>query len=266
MENNSKSFFKPKNIDEVFEIIENLNENYIFIAGGVTVNWRGGKTETIISLENVIENDVLDCCGSFEIGAGMKLASLKKNKLLNNINFFTGLIQASELIASPQIRNMATIGGNFISAFDFSDTLGFFYLTEPDIKIINRFGVMTQPFKNMLNAGGQFAIPKDTILNSFVYSAEMLGKYVRTGFHKETRVQRDLAVLNITAGKKNNGYFDIAIGSCWVKTTIFKDVKNFEDIKKNIEILPEPKSDVRASSEYRKKIIAELCYRLIDEM
>ena len=266
MENNIKEFHKPENADEAFAIIENLDTGYSFIAGGVSINWRGIKDEVLVSLEKIIESEIIDYHGAVEIGAGVKISELKKLKTYSNSNFFQALADSAELIASPQIRNMATIGGNFISGFDFSDTSGFIYLTEPDLKIINRFGILTQKFSNLLNKEKLFVLPKETILNSFIFSTEILQKYVKTIFLKESRVKRDIATISITAGKKNNSTYDIAIGSYWVNTRVFSDIKTIDDIKKHIESMPEPKSDFRASSEYRKNILIHLCGRVIDAL
>ncbi len=255
-----KDFFIPENSQDNFKILNNLDGKFSYYAGGITINWRGTNSDYLISLEKIINKTITEKNDIIEIGAGIKLSELQK---LNNTSYseiFKGLVKAAEFIASPQIRNMATLGGNLISQFDFSDTLGFIYLLKPDIKIINENGPQTLKFNEFYNdKTSKFSLPYKTILNSFEFKKTELEKYDYSDFIKESRVGRDISTISVTVLKnKSDSKFSIAIGSYWLNTECFYEIETIDSVFEIIKNKPDPKTDVRASSEYRKKILKYL--------
>lgn len=89
----------------------------------------GGGTDIMPLLKNGVRDDCelvflkkipelreLTDAGSYlVIGSGMTLTELAENKLVNER--CTAVAQAASLTASPQIRNIATIGGNICQPY-----------------------------------------------------------------------------------------------------------------------------------------------------
>ena len=86
----------------------------------------GGGTDIMPLLKNGVRDDcelvflkkipelreLTDAESYLVIGSGMTLTELAENKLVNER--CTAVAQAASLTASPQIRNIATIGGNIM--------------------------------------------------------------------------------------------------------------------------------------------------------
>ena len=262
----TKKFFIPENSEKAFNIIRKLDDKFAFLAGGITINWRGNIFPYLISLEKIIDSTIIENENKIYIGAGIKLSELIKLKGLN-LPVFKALYQSANLVASPQIRYMATLGGNMLSHFDFSDTLGFLYLIEPELEIINENGNETKHFSDFVSEKNKrFSLPKKIILNRFCFNKKILNKYDTSVFVKESRVGRDIATINVTTLKyKNENKFDIAVGSCWINVQCFKNINSIEQLKKEIKELKLPKSDNRASSSYRTKILIPLIERSFEK-
>ena len=262
-----KDFFAPQTFDETFQIINKLDGSFSYYAGGVTINWRGNNSDYLIALSKIIKKNIIEHKDSIEIGAGIKLSELERLKNTDYFNPFTGLIKSCGLIASPQIRNMATLAGNLISQFDFSDTLGFLYLTNPDIEIIDETGIKIYKLKDFINSkNGRFVLPPKKIINSFIFKKSKLDEIKNSNFVKESRMGRDIATISITVVKyKNPPKFDAAIGSYWLNVECFSENESAESLMNKIETKPSPKTDMRASSDYRKNILKHLIETTISE-
>lgn len=115
---NLKSILKPSTIDEAITIKNSLSDS-LYLAGGtdLIINLRKGSIDTeylidlnsIDDLKLIVENNLY-----IEIGSMVSFSELRENILIKDkFNIF---IQCSETMGSPQIRNMATIGGNIINA------------------------------------------------------------------------------------------------------------------------------------------------------
>lgn len=255
-----KDFFTPQTFDETFQIINQLDGSFSYYAGGVTINWRGNNSDYLIALTKIIKKNIIEHQDSIEIGAGIKLSELEALKNVEYFNFFEGLVESCGLIAYPQIRNMATLAGNLISQFDFSDTLGFLYLSNPDMEVIDETGIKIIKLNDFINPkNGRFALPPKNIINSFIFKKSKLDGIKKSSFVKESRMGRDIATLNITVMKyKSFPEFDVALGSYWLNTECFLKNESVESLMNKIETKPSPKTDMRASSDYRKNILKYL--------
>ncbi len=92
-------------------------DKFMFISAGTGIipelKKRVYVPEVLISLANMKEYNYIDYdkkSDTLKIGALTKLKSIINSKIINEV--FSGLSDATKLVAMPQIRNVATIGGN----------------------------------------------------------------------------------------------------------------------------------------------------------
>ena len=104
------------------QILRSLKETILF----EHPTYIGGGTDIMPLLKNGVRDDcelvflkkipelreLTDAESYLVIGSGMTLTELAENKLVNER--CTAVAQAASLTASPQIRNIATIGGNIM--------------------------------------------------------------------------------------------------------------------------------------------------------
>jgi len=263
-----KKIIIPENKEILFKEIFLNKNNYRFIAGGVSLNWRGNQNEILIDIKEIISKECIVTKEIIKLGAAVGLTDCAN--FLKTQNFqppiFNALITALESIASPQIRHMATLGGNIISHFDFSDTLGFLYLLEPNFELLNNSGYKTVSFQELYSPKTKrLTLPEDTLLNAVIFEKSKLTKFDSSLYLKETRVGRDIGIININCLKHNTkNIFDFAIAAYWLQIECFRNITNFNELLKQTENLPAPKADQRATSEYRKKILPYLIEKSIE--
>src|SRR5438128_1825875 len=107
--------FQPSTIAAAQKIIEQHGRDALVLAGGMdSFDWlkdRIKKPKVVVDLSGIEElKGVRSTSDGVEIGAMTTLTEVVNNPII--IEKYGLLSQAAELVASPQIRNQGTIGGN----------------------------------------------------------------------------------------------------------------------------------------------------------
>jgi xanthine dehydrogenase YagS FAD-binding subunit len=108
--------FQPTSIEDTLVLLDRYRKDAWIIAGGLdSFDWlkdRNKRPKVVIDLSGVQELRGVKATGDggLEIGAATTLTEVVRNPLVKQK--FPILVQAAELVASPQIRNQGTIGGN----------------------------------------------------------------------------------------------------------------------------------------------------------
>jgi xanthine dehydrogenase YagS FAD-binding subunit len=107
--------FQPATIDDAVRLLDQHGPDALVLAGGLdSMDWlkdRLKKPKAVVDLGQIKElKGVREANGGLEIGAMTPLTEVVKHPLVREK--YSILMQAAELVASPQIRNQGTIGGN----------------------------------------------------------------------------------------------------------------------------------------------------------
>ncbi len=107
--------FQPASIDDALTLLDKYGRDAWVMAGGLdTFDWlkdRTKRTNVVIDLSQVTElRGIKEANGGLEIGATTTLTEVVRHPVVREK--FGLLMQAAELVASPQIRNQGTLGGN----------------------------------------------------------------------------------------------------------------------------------------------------------
>src|SRR5216117_1365117 len=107
--------FQPVSIDDAIKLLDRHGTDAWVLAGGLdSMDWlkdRIKRPKVVVDLSQVAElKGVRDVNGGLEIGAMTPLTEVVHHPVVKEK--FGLLMQAAELVASPQIRNQGTIGGN----------------------------------------------------------------------------------------------------------------------------------------------------------
>jgi xanthine dehydrogenase YagS FAD-binding subunit len=107
--------FQPATVDEALTLVERHGSDAWIMAGGLdTFDWlkdRSKRTNVVIDLSQVNElRGIKEAGGGVEIGALTTLTAVSRHPVIREK--FGLLMEAAELVASPQIRNQGTLGGN----------------------------------------------------------------------------------------------------------------------------------------------------------
>ena len=106
---------QPSDMDNAFEVLERYGEGAWKLAGGQdSYDWfkdRVKRPQAVVDLNGIEElKGIRETPEGVEIGALTTLAEIAESDLITGS--FSLLAQAASRVASPQIRNVGTIGGN----------------------------------------------------------------------------------------------------------------------------------------------------------
>jgi xanthine dehydrogenase YagS FAD-binding subunit len=107
--------YQPASIDDAIKLLDKHGADALVLAGGLdSMDWlkdRLKKPKVVVDLGQIKElRGVREVNGGIEIGAMTPLTEIVKHPVVREK--FSLLMEAAELVASPQIRNQGTIGGN----------------------------------------------------------------------------------------------------------------------------------------------------------
>ena len=107
--------FQPATVDDAIRLIDKYKADYWVLAGGLdSMDWlkdRLRRPRSVIDLSQIKELvGIKEANGGLEIGAMTTLTEVVRHPVVREK--FAILMEAAELVASPQIRNQGTIGGN----------------------------------------------------------------------------------------------------------------------------------------------------------
>jgi xanthine dehydrogenase YagS FAD-binding subunit len=107
--------FQPTSTDDAIRLLDKYGADALVLAGGLdSMDWlkdRLRRPKAVVDLGQIKElHGIREVNGGLEIGAMTPLTEVVKHPVVRER--FSILMQAAELVASPQIRNQGTLGGN----------------------------------------------------------------------------------------------------------------------------------------------------------
>jgi xanthine dehydrogenase YagS FAD-binding subunit len=109
------SLFQPASLADALDLLDARGQEAWVLAGGMdSMDWlkdRTRRTSAVVELSQVPElHGIKDVAGGLEIGATTTLTEVAEHPMVRER--FAVLAEAAALVASPQIRNQGTLGGN----------------------------------------------------------------------------------------------------------------------------------------------------------
>jgi xanthine dehydrogenase YagS FAD-binding subunit len=107
--------FQPASADEALTLLDRYGSSAWILAGGLdSFDWlkdRSKRADVVIDLSRAADlRGITERHGGVEIGAMTTLTEVVRHPVIRER--FGILMEAADLVASPQIRNQATLGGN----------------------------------------------------------------------------------------------------------------------------------------------------------
>ncbi len=155
------NYYRPKTMEEACRILA-TSEDGVPLAGGtdLLVEMKQGLRhhQDIISLAEIEELKAITVNGNqLNIGAGVTINELIHSNVLQKNCPVIG--EAAALIATEQIRNKATLGGNLCTAASCCDTAPILMALGAIVELVSKSGSRTIPMKDF------FINHKRTVLN-----------------------------------------------------------------------------------------------------
>jgi carbon-monoxide dehydrogenase medium subunit len=194
------SYVRAASLGEAVRLLGETGVHGRVLAGGTDLvnQFRRGEVscDRVVDVARVPELRVIEGRDLIRIGAAVTHAEIAESSLLKER--VPILVQACQQIGSPQIRNMATIGGNVANAAVCADTLPVLVCLEARAVVVHTGGVELVPVADLVTGVGQTLLRRGSLIQAFEFEPPPPGS--RMAFRRIGRRQAlSIARLSMAA-------------------------------------------------------------------
>ena len=261
----------PQTLKEALEVL-NAHDCYI-MAGGtdlmVVKHQRSGLIpnfdKDVCYISNLEELQyIFEDEKGVHIGAGTKFSDIEENELVPEI-----IKQIIHELASPNIRNMATMAGNIANASPAGDSIVGLYLLDAELELVNINGSRMMPIKDFIFGVRKIHREKNELIKEiFIPHHDDLNTYWRK---VGSRAAESISKITFAGGYEveNGRVKDLRMAFGSVSITCVRDRKveekyigmsveelhnHVEDVLEDMGKFVTPITDQRSTKEYRYKV------------
>jgi len=270
-------YFGPSKIDDAVSALGELGSRVMILAGGTDVlnqmKLRQVNPEFLLNIKNIKELAYLKHNGGLEIGPLTTITAIRESERVRKR--YPSLYDAAEWFGTPQIRNMATVGGNVCRSSPSSDMVVPLMALDGMLRLVGPKGVRTIPMEEFVTGSGGNVLDCEILAEIIVPQQE---EPFGTAFIKLKRSSADLAKVScaVRIRMKDGQCEDIRIVLGAVSDKVFR-AKAAEEVMRGEKITDavieeagkrasqeaRPITDVRSTAEYRMQMISVLTKRMI---
>jgi xanthine dehydrogenase FAD-binding subunit len=189
-------YLRPRSLDAALALLA-AHPGALLIAGGtdlvLLLRDPRSRPPAVISLRSVPELKGRSCDGETRIGAGETIHDLLRDPELRRA--CPVLVQAAARLGSPQVRSVATVGGNLANASPCADTATPLLVHEAELILRSAAGVRRVPLDRFFVGPKATCLTGGEILEAVVLPPAAPGTHAT--FLKHGRVGMDLAVTSL---------------------------------------------------------------------
>ncbi len=280
-----QDYLKPQTIDEALQYLSEAKGSIAVVSGGTDLlldikQGRHNPVEQMIDVSGISEMGEITLSGdSIEIGASVTHKQIITNPILQE--HAQCVVEGCGLIGGPQVRNVATIGGNVAHALPAGDGTISLLALDTEVQIASNSGISWMPLIEIFAGPGKVYFDRTSaIVVGFRFKAK--GSQEGSAFYRVMRPQGvAIAILNMAAWVKLNedGNLEKVRVSCGpagpkpvraLKTEEYLSGKTWDDsvLQEAAQILAEEvslrTSKHRATKEYRHQLLPVLLRKVMD--
>lgn len=272
-------YLRPKTVDEAVSFLADCGKESKILAGGtdliVMMRGRDLTPKSIIDINGISTLDYITHKDSvLKIGALATIRSVELSPVVKQR--YLSLYEATQQMATIQVKNMGTVVGNICRASPAADTAPPLLVLEARVEVTGPAGTRSVPFDQF------FTGPGKTVLGFNELVSEVQVPELRPGggtaFLRLTRVAADLAKVNVavalTVKDKICKDARIALGAVAPTPIRARKAEKFlcgkvlegevvEEVARIAVDETQPISDVRSTAEYRNEVSRILVKRAI---
>lgn len=252
-------YAEPKKLAEVFRELEKPDGDVRLLAGGTDLVPRlkrgAWKASRLINLKRIDAlHGISEDAQGLSIGPLTTVEELARSEVVARLCPI--LAEAARLMASPQVRNLATVGGNLANASPAADLAPPMLVLEAVLTASGPWGERPIPIREFFLGPGKSALAREEVLTR-IRVPVCAGRAVFFKF--SPRRAMDLAVVNV-ACLRANGDVRVAVGAC--APTPIRVPPQPEEAAKACS----PIDDVRGSADYRRDLVRVLVRRALERV
>jgi xanthine dehydrogenase FAD-binding subunit len=157
-----QNYVRPKDLSEAMDAFATAPRPLLPIAGGTDLlldleQGRHAPVQTLIDVTSIAELNCLEITGDeLFIGASVPVNRIVLDPLA--VTHAQALTEACDLIAGPQVRNVATLGGNVAHALPAADGTIALLALDAQVEIASAMGTRRVPFKDLFLGPGKSSL------------------------------------------------------------------------------------------------------------
>ena len=192
------AYYQPRSLDEAFGLMKKHDGRARYVAGGtdaiLRVKQRAWEPDALISLRWIEDLDSINREDGFLVLGSMVLwYDVENDPLVRQC--CPALAEAARVVANPQIRNVATLGGNLCNAAPSADGVPPLIVMEAALMLSGPDGEREVPVEEFFKGPGQHCLKPHELLKAIRIPA--VTENIGTAFIKMGRVSQDIAVSNV---------------------------------------------------------------------
>lgn len=270
-------YFEPSTLEETLALLTRNTRETVIIAGGtdVVVRLRSGqlRPRMLLSINRVEEMQSAEVSpqGGLWLGALTTFSTLRSSPIVRRS--FPILAEMAATMGTPQVRNLATVGGNICNASPSADSAPAFLCLNGVAHIHHVNGERMVPLSRFFTGPGSTVLESGEVLSAIEVPPlpeGSVGTYTKVGRNYGVDLAVvGLAIVGYLAAENPSGYaFRIALGAiaptpirAFASEAILAESVQDQAVEEACEaavVAISPINDVRASASYRTMLVRNL--------
>jgi probable selenate reductase FAD-binding subunit len=273
-------YLQPDTLREAHRLMEKAKGKAKYIAGGtdlmVHIKTKAVQPDALVSLTRIQELSGMIQNEDLVLGSMTLLRDIERDALIGQN--YSALGQAASALATPQIRNVATVGGNLCNSAPSADCAPPLLVLEARLTVEGPGGQREVAIEDFFTGPGETCMDMTEILTKI--RIQRPHRDMRMAFLKLGRVSTDIAIVNaavcLTLEKNTCRKCRLAVGAVApVPLRLSSVEKMIEGQEISDELLNaakdmaeeavNPITDVRSTQHYRRIMSGVLVKRVIEK-
>lgn len=280
-----KALYEAQSVEDAIKLrIEHPDAQ--ILAGGSDVlvqireGKRAGKELISIYMLDELRGVTLDDDGAIRIGSLTSFSHITHNEIVKK--YINVLGQAVDMVGSPQIRNIGTIGGNTCNGVTSADSASTLFALDALIELTGSSGKRIVPIADFYIWAGEVDIKPDEIQTAIIIPKKNYenyhGHYIKYAMRNALDITTTGCSVNVKLSADKKTYEDVRI-AYGVAGPIPMRAKTAEEFIKGKEVSEQtakefsqqvlndvkPRDSWRASKAFRQHLATELAYRALTQ-
>ena len=263
------NYYRVTSLNEALKLVNEL-EDFKVVAGGtdlvMDLKIKRYIPKNIIDISRVKELDyIVDEGDRIRIGALTRLQEIVDSPIIREKAYV--LAEAVNQMASWQIRNIATIGGNLCNASPAADTAPPLYVLNAELKLVSVEGERIVPVTKFFHGPRKTELKKNELLAEIIIPVEKDAGASAIKLGRRNAFTLSIVAVATLVKVSDNKFTDVRVALNSVAPTPVRatsvekaltgrevSLEAVEEASKLVVNDIKPISDVRASADYRREM------------
>lgn len=265
-------YFRPCTLEEALALLARYGEEALVVAGATDVlmdmRFKGLAPRGLLDTGRVPLSYIREEDGELALGALTTIGQLERSPLLRDR--YVALAEAARSFGSPQIRNLATLGGNIAHATPSAEMAPPLLALDAQAKLVSTQGERLVPLEAFFTGPGKTVRQPDELITEF--RLPVVGGLTGTAYLRHcVREALDIAIVGVACrlGLDHGGRIQaarIALGAVAptpIRAREAEDALRASPVNEPLAeraaelamAASQPISDVRATALYRREMV-----------